>query len=135
MNKLITAAIVLALGVSLTPAAFAQGPSEEKKALREEIRQEKKEFRQTVKEERKEMRQEVKEAKKEMRLGLKELFKSKNASEEAKKKGKAGKITGGTITAINGSSFTVSKDSVTITVNSSSDTKFNRHFWGKSSLS
>lgn len=51
------------------------------------------------------------------------------------KKGKSGHFTGGTISTINGSSFTLTKDGKSIAVNTFSDTKFIRHFWGKSSLS
>ncbi len=44
-------------------------------------------------------------------------------------------ITGGQVTAVNGSSFTISKDGKTYTVNTDSNTKFRRRFWGGSSLS
>lgn len=134
MNKLITAAtIILTLGVFVTPAYAEQG--NDRKDFRKEIRQEKKEFRHTVKEERKDMRQDIKDVKKEMKFNLKDLFKSKNASDGAKKKGKPGNFTGGTVSALNGSSFTLTKEGKTITVNTYSSTKFIRHFWGNSSLS
>lgn len=49
-------------------------------------------------------------------------------------KGKVAKITGGTITSINGSVLTVEKDGTSYTVNTASNTQLRRHFWGKSEL-
>lgn len=49
-------------------------------------------------------------------------------------KGKGIKIVNGQVTAINGSTLTVTKDGKTFTVNTDSNTKFRRHFWGVSSF-
>lgn len=48
--------------------------------------------------------------------------------------GKAARIITGTVTAINGSSLSVTKDGKTFTINTSTNTQFRRRFWGKSSL-
>lgn len=45
------------------------------------------------------------------------------------------RILGGTVTGVNGSSLTVSKNGKTFTVNTDASTTFRRHFWGKSSIS
>lgn len=46
----------------------------------------------------------------------------------------AAHIIDGTVTAISGTTLTVTKDGKTYTVNTDDRTKFRRHFWGKSSL-
>lgn len=142
MKKLLTAFILAAiLGAIAIPMAFAEEvtptPAADKKQFHQQVKQERKEFRQEVKGERKDFREGVKDAKKELKLDLKELFKNKKASEEArrKEKGKAGHLTGAEITAINGSTLTVTKEGKTYTINTSSKTKIQRHFWGKSDLS
>lgn len=49
-------------------------------------------------------------------------------------KGKEIKIVNGTVTAKSGTILTVTSDGKSYTVNIDSNTKFRRHFWGKSSL-
>lgn len=65
------------------------------------------------------------------RAGIKQEIKQEI---KEKFKGKAAKIIGGQITAINGSVLTVEKDGTNFTVNTASNTQLRRHFWGKSEL-
>src|SRR3989338_8458088 len=53
----------------------------------------------------------------------------------AKIKGKFANIIGGQVTVLAGPTLTVTKDSKTYTVNTFTNTRFRRHFWGKSSIS
>lgn len=83
-------------------------------------------FRPSIKAERKEFRSEIKEKMQEFRDGIKqkvENFKNQMA-----------KIIGGEITALSGTTLTVSKDGKTYSVNTDANTHFQRHYWGKSSL-
>lgn len=84
-------------------------------------------LRPSIKAERKELRNELKEK----MQGIREEFKQKVES----LRGQKAKIIGGEITAISGTTLTVSKDGKTYTVNTDSNTHFQRHYWGKSSLS
>ncbi|MBI3366051.1 hypothetical protein HY041_00280 [Candidatus Roizmanbacteria bacterium] len=68
----------------------------------------------------------IRKDKKDLRQDTKELKKDL--------KGKGIKIIDGIVTTKGSSSITVTKDSKTYTVNVDSNTKFRRHFWGKSSL-
>ena len=67
---------------------------------------------------------------KEKMQGLRDQFKQKLDSLRSQ----IAKIIGGEITAISGTTLIVSKDGKTYTVNTDSNTHFQRHFWGKSSL-
>lgn len=129
MKKFITATAVIAtIGSSFLPVAYAErGNNDARKDLHNQIKQERQQFHQETKENRQELHNKVQEMRKE--------FKASEAAKMKDKKGKVGHFTGGTVSAVNGSSFTLTKDGKTITVNTSSDTKFIRHFWGKSSLS
>lgn len=49
-------------------------------------------------------------------------------------KGKGIRVIDGEVTAISGSSFKVTKNGKTFTVNTDANTRFRRHFWGKSTL-
>ena len=49
-------------------------------------------------------------------------------------KSQVAKIIGGEITSISGTSLNIGKDGKTYTVNTDSNTHFQRHYWGKSSL-
>lgn len=80
----------------------------------------------TVRIEKKELRQDFKEKLQD----LKEQFKEKLQNF----KSQVAKLVGAEITAIVGSTLTVSKDGKTYTVNTDSNTHFQRHYWGKSSL-
>ena len=80
----------------------------------------------TIRAERKELREEVKDKIKDLREGIKQKLEGI--------KSQAGKIAGGEITAISGTTLTVSKDGKIYTVNTDSNTHFQRHYWGKSSL-
>lgn len=71
-------------------------------------------------------RKEINEDRKELRAENKELKQSL--------KGKGIKIVNGVVTVKSGSTLTVAKDGRTYIVNTDSNTKFRRHFWGKSSL-
>jgi hypothetical protein len=141
MKKLITAlALATTLGGSFLPnVAYAEEvsptPSNDRKQFQQQIKDGRKEFRQNIKDERKNFKQGVKETKKEFKFDLRDLFKNKKASEEAKRKGQAGHLSGATITAISSNSLTVKKDQKTYTITISSQTKILRHFWGKSKLS
>ncbi len=59
----------------------------------------------------------------------------KDVKQDLKNKGIGIHIAAGDLTAINGTTLTVSKDGKTYSVNTDSKTQFRRHFWGKSSLS
>lgn len=48
--------------------------------------------------------------------------------------GKMGNVANGEVTAVNGSTFTLTKDGKNITVQTTSTTKITRHFWGVSSI-
>jgi hypothetical protein len=54
---------------------------------------------------------------------------------KAKLGGKPTHITDATVTAINGSALTITKDNKSITVTTDGSTQFRRHFWGKSTFS
>ncbi len=69
----------------------------------------------TIREERADVRQDLREIKKDV-------------------KGRGIKIVDGVVTAKGSSSLTVTKDGKTFTVNVDSNTRFRRHFWGKSSF-
>ena len=71
-------------------------------------------------------RKELKNDFKEKMQGLKEQLQGL--------KSQVAKIIGGEITAISGTTLTVSKDGKIYTVNTDSNTHFQRHYWGKSSL-
>lgn len=80
----------------------------------------------TFKEKREELQnklKELKEGRKDLRQDIKE-----------KLKGKGIKIVNGEVTAKSEGSITVSKDGKNYTVLTAADTKFRRHFWGKSSF-
>jgi hypothetical protein len=133
MKKFITAAALAAtLGSSFLSVAYAEGNNDRKEFLNQ-VKQARQDLHQQVKQDRQQVHQEVKQD----RQDLHDFRKDFRASEAAKmkdKRGKAGHVIDGNISAINGSSFTLTKDGKTFTVNTSSDTKFIRHFWGKSSL-
>ncbi len=123
MKRFITTlTIVTTLGASIfSTLAFAENSENG----RGQIKDARKEMHQNIKNERKEFRQEVKDVRNDL--------KDKRASEAAKRKlNKVGHLINAEITAINGSSLTVVKDGKTYIVNTSSQTKFLRHFWGKS---
>ena len=80
----------------------------------------------TIRAERKELRKEFKGEVK----GLRDEFKKKLES----LKSQVAKIIGGEITSISGTSLNIGKDGKTYTVNTDSNTHFQRHYWGKSSL-
>jgi len=80
----------------------------------------------SVRAERKELRNELQDK----IQNLREDFKQKLGTI----KNQAAKIIGGEITAISGTTLTVSKDGKIYTVNTDSNTHFQRHYWGKSSL-
>lgn len=64
----------------------------------------------------------------------KEARKEKIAEVKSKLR-KSGRIIGSQVTAITGTTLSVTKDSKTYTVNTDANTRFRRHFWGKSSIS
>lgn len=79
------------------------------------------------------IRAEKKELKNELKdkiQSIKEDFKQKFDT----LKNQVAKITGGEITAISGTTISISKDGKIYTVNTDSNTHFQRHYWGKSSL-
>lgn len=79
------------------------------------------------------IRAEKKELKNELKdkiQSIKEDFKQKFDT----LKNQAAKIIGGDITAISGTILSISKDGKIYTVNTDSNTHFQRHYWGKSSL-
>lgn len=80
----------------------------------------------SFKAERKELRSDFNEKIQELREGFKQKI--------GGLKSQMAKIAGGEITAISGTTLTVSKDDKTYTVNTDANTHFQRHFWGKSSL-
>ncbi len=125
-NFIKTLTILTFAGVFIFPAS-AHAENFLGRGLGATIKQEQQELHQNIKDDRKDFRQDVKDVRKD--------FKDKRASEEAKRKlNKPGHLIGAEITAINGSSFTVNKDGKTYTINTSSQTKFLRHFWGKSGV-
>jgi hypothetical protein len=79
-----------------------------------------------TKRERNEIRQTIQERIRNLILQKRELKPLKNL---------VAHIIDGVVTAISGTTLTVSKDGTTYTVNTDDKTKFRRHFWGKSSLS
>lgn len=124
MKKIITAvAMATTLGASMMPVAYA---NEDKKGFFNQVRQERKDFHQNVKEDRKDFQDKMKDMRKD--------FKASEAAKIKDFKAKNGHLTNVTITAVNSSSFTVTNDGKTVTVNTSSKTRFIRHFWGKSTL-
>ena len=84
-------------------------------------------IRPSIRAERNEIREQVKEKIQELKQGLKEKL--------ANIKSQFAKIIGGEITAISGTTLTVSKDGKSYTVNTDSNTHIRRHYWGGSSLS
>lgn len=104
---------------NVTPAIAESSKAE----IREEIRQEKEDIKEEIKKE----REELKEKKKDL----------KNQIENQTKKGKKipASIIDGQVTAVSGSALTVTKSGKTYTVNTDSNTKFRRHYWGNGSLS
>ncbi len=122
MTKLLIAS-VLAAAFIVVPVAFAENSQNGGK----DIRDPRQELRQDIRDDRKDFRQDVKDIHKDI--------KDKRASEAATRKlNKQGHLIEAEITAINGSSFTVTKDGKTYIINTSSQTKFLRHFWGKSEI-
>jgi len=83
-------------------------------------------IRTTIRTERKELRNELKDKIQQLRGSFKQRVESL--------RGQIAKIIGGEITAISGTTLTVSKDGKSYTVNTDSSTHFQRHFWGGSSL-
>lgn len=73
-----------------------------------------------------EIRKELMQAQKEIRQDTKEMKKTI--------KNKVGKIVSGQVSAINGTTLTITKDGKTYTIITDGNTIFRRHFWGKSSL-
>ncbi len=127
MRKFITTVtLATILGASALPMpALAEGPLGGLKAT---IQQE----HQNIKDERKDLHQDVKDLHGDVK-DLRSDLKDKRASETAKRKlNRPGHLIGAEITAINGASLTVTKDGKTYTITTSSQTKFLRHFWGKS---
>ncbi len=81
---------------------------------------------QTVKNERTQVKQTGKELKQEkfdLRKSIQQLVGVKNA-----------KIVNGVVTTVSDQNFTVTKNGKTYTVQTDTDTRFRRHYWGKSSL-
>ncbi len=93
---------------TLTPVPSVTGKF---KTVRQEIRTERKTEREDIKEDKKTLRTDTK--------NLKDLV---------------ARIVNGTVTANNGTSLTVSNGTTSYTVNTASNTKLRRHFWGSSSL-
>lgn len=128
MKKHIALTLAIALGFSFLPsAAYAErgnsSEKEERKEIRQEIKQTREEFKQNIKEEKKEFRTEMKSLHEELKEKAKELF-----------RGKTAKLTNAAVTAVSGSTMTASEGGKTYSINTSSGTKFRRHFWGTSSL-
>lgn len=93
---------------------------------------------QTLKERKEEIRDEVKglrEERRDLRQNIKNQVKEKKEGVKDKLKGNGIKIVNGEVTGINGTTLTVSKDGKNYTVQTDSNIKFTRHFWGKSSFS
>jgi cell division protein FtsB len=85
---------------------------------------------------RRKINQEIKQKREDFRENIKELKQDrKDATASGQRRDKIAKLIQATITAINGSVLTVIKDGKSFTVNTSSVTKFRRHFWGKSNMS
>lgn len=80
----------------------------------------------TIRVERKELRKDFKDQVKTLKEDLKQKLQNL--------KGQVTKLIGVEITAVSGTTLTVSKDGKTYTVNTDSNTHFQRHYWGKSSL-
>lgn len=107
MRKIITMFMVMVF-LGLPVVSFAQTPSVTSviSNLRDQIKNERKE----IAEQRKDIRQEI-------------------------KSNKPAWLVDAVVASKSDSSFTVTKDGKTYTVNVSSNTKFRRHFWGESSFS
>lgn len=89
-----------------------------------------------LKEKRQKIKEEAQAKQQELKQNIQVLKQErKDATNSAQKKANLARIIQGTVSAISASSLTVAKDNINYTVNISSDTKFRRHFWGKSSLS
>lgn len=128
IKKIFLIATVLIFFSIYLQGVYAETSSSEIESRRKII-EKLKEKRQKIKEEAQAKQQQLKQSIQVLREG------KKDATNSAQKRGRLAKINKGTISAINSSSLTVSKDNVNYTVNILSDTKFRRHFWGKSSLS
>ncbi len=84
-----------------------------------------------------EIRQEIGEDRRELKQETKQ---EKEDKKEIRTQAKAGRkfpasIIDGQVTSVSGSALTVTKSGKTFTVNTDSNTKFRRHFWGNGSLS
>jgi hypothetical protein len=119
MNKLSSIITVLIVsGVVFVAPVAAQSPTATKdqiKMIREEAKNQQKAIKKNAKDQ------------------IKDLRQLNQASKSAQKKNKA-RINKATVTAITGTTLTITKDGKTYTVSTSAATKLRRHFGGASSL-
>jgi sRNA-binding protein len=126
MKKLITAAALAAtFGASFLPVAYAD--HDNGKNIRKDFKQDRQQLRKDIKEDKQDFRDKIKDERKD--------FKASEAAKIKSLKNKFGHLNGATVSGVSSSSFTVTKDGKTYTINTSDKTQFRRHFWGKSSLS
>jgi len=109
IKKVIVFSLVVSIPLSVAASVSAQS---QKNELKQTVRNTKKELRQTVKDQRMELK----------------------ASASAARKNRA-IVVNADLTAMNGTTLTVTKKGKTYTVTTSAETKFRRHFGGASSLS
>lgn len=117
-KKLLAVSLGLMLVVTASPVSAENDtsvtPTVFKKRIFNNIREIKKDIRE-IRNDKRELMQDLRELKKDF-------------------KGKGIKIIDGIVTAKNAPSLTVTKDGKTYTVNTDSNTRFRRHFWGNSSF-
>lgn len=113
MKQLSFLTLLLTLGLVIAPSVSAQA-SQEKKALKQEAKMEKKEKMQAIKQNQKDNRVE----------------------QRAKAKGNSTRafVTNATLTAVSGSTMTVTKDSKSYTITTTSTTKFRRSYGGLTTI-
>lgn len=114
------------LSVAAQTVSPSVSPIKTKAEIKEEIKNQRKEIKDQIEDMRKELKEKISSMREEIKISVGNG--NKNSSLSAK-------IVQGDVTAISGTTLTVSKDGKTYTVNTDSNTKYRRHFWGKSSFS
>ncbi len=109
-----------------TASEAAQRLKEERQKLKDEMQKLKQDLREQMQQEKEKIKKEAQDLKQNLRQNIQQQV------QQAGKK--AGKIINGEVTAKSGTTLTVMSNGTSYTINTDSNTKFMRHFWGKSSF-
>lgn len=109
-----------------TASEAAERVKQERQKIKDEVQKLKQDLQEQIKQEKEKIRKEAQDLKQSLRQNIQQQV------QQADKK--AGKIINGEVTTKSGTTLTVFSNGASYTVNTDSNTKFMRHFWGTSSF-